>query len=116
MPIHIATGRSAVSLKIAYDEDYARFSPGVMLQMEYLADGLRLERVDSSARANHPMFDRIWIDRLPIVSLMVPFNRRAARAACAAEQAVRRLAACAKRPGRRLEPSDPQSTRAASSS
>jgi hypothetical protein len=35
------------------------------------------------------MFDTLWLERRPIVTLMVPFDRPAARVACAAERAFR---------------------------
>lgn len=65
---------TAFQLKIAFDEDYASFSPGVLLEMDYLAamlDGKRLILADSCARPGHPMIDRIWVDRLPIVSMAI---------------------------------------------
>lgn len=56
------------SYKTAFDEDYARFSPGVLLQCENLA---LLERpgttwVDSCASADHPMIDHFWRERRTI--------------------------------------------------
>jgi CelD/BcsL family acetyltransferase involved in cellulose biosynthesis len=91
MLAHIESGRSAVSFKIAYDEAFARFSPGVLLQMEALERGLALDWVDSCATPGHPMFDSLWTGRRRIVTLMVPMDRPAARAACALEQAARAL-------------------------
>lgn len=88
---HIETGRTAISFKIAYDEEFARYSPGVLLQMDYLERGLSLDWVDSCATPGHPMFETLWLERRPIVTLMVPFDRTAARIACAAENAARRL-------------------------
>lgn len=88
---HIETGRTAVSFKISYDEAYARYSPGVLLQMDYLGHALGLDWVDSCATPGHPMFDRIWTGRRPIVSLMIPFDRPSARLACAVEQGARKL-------------------------
>lgn len=89
MIAHIESGRSAISFKIAYDEAFARYSPGVLLQMNYLERGLALDWVDSCATPSHPMFDTLWLERRPIVTLMLPFDRPGARTACAAEQAVR---------------------------
>jgi CelD/BcsL family acetyltransferase involved in cellulose biosynthesis len=86
---HIESGSSAISFKIAYDEEFARYSPGVLLQMDYLERGLALDWVDSCATPGHPMFDTLWLERRPIVTVMVPFDRPAARLACAAENAFR---------------------------
>ncbi len=62
------TPPGAFSFKTAFDEDYARFSPGVMLQIENLK---LLERsdiawCDSCAAADHPMIDSIWHGRRDI--------------------------------------------------
>jgi CelD/BcsL family acetyltransferase involved in cellulose biosynthesis len=89
MIAHIESGRTAMSFKIAYDEEFARYSPGVLLQMDYLERGLSLDWVDSCASPGHPMFDTLWLERRPIVTLMIPFARPGARIACAAENAVR---------------------------
>ena len=54
------------SFKTAFDEDYARFSPGVLLQRENLAllDRSGIDWTDSCAAADHPMIERIWRDLL----------------------------------------------------
>jgi CelD/BcsL family acetyltransferase involved in cellulose biosynthesis len=88
---HIESGSTAISFKIAYDEEFARYSPGVLLQMDYLERGLALDWVDSCATPGHPMFDALWLERRPIVTVMVPFDRPAARVVCAAESLVRNL-------------------------
>jgi CelD/BcsL family acetyltransferase involved in cellulose biosynthesis len=91
MLAHIETGRTAISFKIAYDEEFARYSPGVLLQMEALERALGLDWVDSCATPGHPMFETIWLERRPLVTLMLPFDRPGARAACAVENAARLL-------------------------
>ncbi len=55
----------AFSYKTAFDEDYARFSPGVQLQIENLAmlDNAAIAWCDSCATPDHPMIDSIWMDR-----------------------------------------------------
>jgi hypothetical protein len=91
MLAHLRTGRTAISFKIAYDEAYARFSPGVLLQMEWLERGLTLDWTDSCAVPGHPMFESLWLERRPIITLMVPAGRPLARCACAFEQRLRAL-------------------------
>ena len=79
-------GDEGFQLKIAYDEAWAGWSPGVLLEMAYLdhaLDARGLARVDSCARANHPMIDRLWRDRLGIVSLAIPYPTRRSRWVCA---------------------------------
>jgi CelD/BcsL family acetyltransferase involved in cellulose biosynthesis len=58
----------AFSYKTAFDENYARFSPGVLLQGENLAllDDDQIEWCDSCANADHPMIDHIWRERRPV--------------------------------------------------
>lgn len=60
--------------KIAYDESFAKYSPGVMLVLdatEKLTDGERLAMVDSCAIPNHPMINNIWRDRLALCDVMI---------------------------------------------
>ncbi len=86
-------GDGAVQIKIAYDEAWASYSPGVLIEMAYLGyalDHRRLALVDSCARAGHPMIDRIWPDRREIVSLAIAFDRWSSRLAVRAQAAARR--------------------------
>jgi CelD/BcsL family acetyltransferase involved in cellulose biosynthesis len=60
--------------KIAYDEAWAQFSPGVLLALELTEKLLRddgLAHVDSCATANHPMIDRLWDERLTLADHFV---------------------------------------------
>ena len=58
----------AFSFKTAFDEDFARFSPGVLLQRENLEILARtgIAWVDSCAVEGHPMIDHIWRERRAI--------------------------------------------------
>lgn len=58
----------AFSFKTAFDEDYARFSPGVLLQIENLAslDNPDIAWADSCAAEGHPMIDSLWTGRRSI--------------------------------------------------
>lgn len=85
MLANLERGDEAFQLKIAYDEAWASFSPGVLIEMaylEYALDVRRLARVDSCARANHPMIDRLWPERRTIVSLVIPHPDRLSRTLC----------------------------------
>lgn len=60
------SGGGAFSFKIAFDEDYARYSPGALLMMKVIGafhDDARIAWVDSCAIPNHPMIDHIWAER-----------------------------------------------------
>lgn len=57
------------SFKTAFDEDYARFSPGVLLQQANLdlLDDPAIAWVDSCAAPDHPMIDGVWRERRALV-------------------------------------------------
>lgn len=85
-------GRRAFYVKTAYDEDLARYSPGVLLTLDltaHLLDDPAIEDADSVAGADHPMIDRLWTGRRPIESLLVGTRPGGAvfRAALAVERA-----------------------------
>lgn len=68
MLVNFLTPPGAFSYKTAFDERYARFSPGVLLQRENL-ELLRhggIDWCDSCAAADHPMIDHLWRERRPI--------------------------------------------------
>lgn len=69
------------SFKTAFDEDYARFSPGVLLQQANLdlLDDPRIEWVDSCAAPGHPMIDSVWRERRALVWVNVPLTGRSDR-------------------------------------
>ncbi len=75
----------AFSFKTAFDERYARFSPGVLLQRENLALLTRegIAWCDSCAAADHPMIDRMWSERRTIgrysIAIGGPIRRAAFR-------------------------------------
>lgn len=76
------TPPGSYSFKTAFDESYARFSPGVLLQCENL-DILRREGVawsDSCAAADHPMIDHIWRERRAIGRVSIAIGGRVRRA------------------------------------
>lgn len=65
MLVNFICAPGSFSFKTAFDERFARFSPGVLLQIENLA---LLERgdvdwCDSCAAEGHPMIDSLWTGR-----------------------------------------------------
>lgn len=86
-------GGGAYSFKIAYDEDFARYSPGAQLMMKAIDafhDDPRIGWVDSCAIPNHPMIDHIWVERRAIADvnagttnafspLLIAYSSRATR-------------------------------------
>jgi len=86
MLANFLTPPGAYSFKTAYDERYARFSPGVLLQRENL-DLLAREDLawcDSCAAADHPMIERIWREKRRIVRVSIAIGGPVRRAAAAA--------------------------------
>jgi CelD/BcsL family acetyltransferase involved in cellulose biosynthesis len=70
----IVEGDQAWLGKIAYDEAFAKYSPGVQIILdstEALFAETQIEQIDSSAIPDHPMIDRIWRDRIEMVNLFV---------------------------------------------
>lgn len=82
MIINFIERGAAYSFKIAFDEAYARFSPGVLLEIELLselASRADLAFIDSCAQQDHPMIDSIWRERRSIVALNVSKRDAAAK-------------------------------------
>ena len=64
-------------MKIAFDEAYARFSPGALLIFDIMDAASRdpdIEIVDSCAQPDHPMIDHIWRERLDITDVLIAGN------------------------------------------
>lgn len=100
MLVTLLDGDAAFSFKTAYDEAYARYSPGVLIQRDNLAAlaGLGIRWADSCAAPDHPMIDSIWAQRRAIgtIVLALPGRRNrlifnAYRAALSAWRQLKRL-------------------------
>lgn len=64
--------------KIAYDEHYAGYSPGVQLEIENirrLAERPQITWMDSCAVSNHSMATRLWTERRTIQTVLVATGR-----------------------------------------
>lgn len=85
MLANFLTPPGAFSYKTAFDERYARFSPGVLVQRENLAllDNPAIDWCDSCAAADHPMIDHIWRERRAIGRLSVAIGGKLRRMAFA---------------------------------
>lgn len=73
----------AYSYKTAFDERYARYSPGVQVQREnldLLADPA-IAWCDSCAGADHPMIDHIWRERRAVGRVSIAIGGKWRRAA-----------------------------------
>ena len=83
MLVNFLSPPGSFSFKIAFDEEFARFSPGVLIQLENLAilDHPDVAWMDSCAVEGHPMIESLWGERREIVRVTVPlkgWRRRAA--------------------------------------
>jgi CelD/BcsL family acetyltransferase involved in cellulose biosynthesis len=74
----IRQGDHALFFKIAFDEVWSRFSPGVQLTVELtrrlIADA-EIRVADSSAVEGHPMIDHVWRERMRVGDLYIPLGR-----------------------------------------
>jgi CelD/BcsL family acetyltransferase involved in cellulose biosynthesis len=80
--------------KIAYDEAFAKYSPGVLLILDAtksLFEEKAVRLVDSCAIPNHPMIDNIWRERIPMCDVLVgsPAMKRLPFSAMAAAERAR---------------------------
>lgn len=97
MLVNFLTPPGAFSFKTAFDEDYARYSPGVLLQIHNLAllEREGVEWCDSCAAQDHPMIDSIWSGRRTIgrysIAIGGPVRRSAFAMLLAAEKTKGRL-------------------------
>jgi CelD/BcsL family acetyltransferase involved in cellulose biosynthesis len=70
MKCNFLSGRHAFTFKIAYEEAYARYSPGVLLELFQMrsirATHPQLSAVDSCTTADNTMFPNLWPDRCEI--------------------------------------------------
>lgn len=75
MKCNFSSMPGSFAFKIAFDEAYADYSPGFLLEIEnvrWFHAQRRFEWMDSCAAPGHPMIDRLWFDRVEIQSVLVP--------------------------------------------
>lgn len=91
MLVNFLTPPGSFSFKIAFDEDYARFSPGVLIQLENLdiLNHKDIDWMDSCAVENHPMINSLWGERRTMIRVTVPlagWRRRMLFSVCRAAE------------------------------
>lgn len=65
------------AFKIAFDENFRRFSPGVLLEMENirrLHNDSNITWMDSCAAPDHFMINRLWLDRKSMRTILLSAN------------------------------------------
>ncbi len=75
-------GGEAYTWKTAYDEDYARYSPGKLLMAElteWHLDDANIVRSDSCAVPDHPIMSRFWQEREDMGTLVIGLTQNGDR-------------------------------------
>lgn len=96
MLVNFRTPPGSWSFKIAYDEEFSRFSPGVLIEIENLPRVLNdseIDWMDSCAVEDHPMINGLWMERRAIVQVSVPLSGMARRATYSACRSAERASA-----------------------
>jgi CelD/BcsL family acetyltransferase involved in cellulose biosynthesis len=78
MKCNFLSPRVGFAFKVAFDESFASFSPGTLLEMENIAllhARPDLAWMDSCAEQDHPMIARLWHERRTIESLWFATGR-----------------------------------------
>ena len=78
MKVNFLAAPGAFAFKIAYDERYSKYSPGVQLELENirrLHDQESVEWMDSCAVPNHFMINRMWKERRTIKYMRISTGR-----------------------------------------
>lgn len=110
MLVNFLTAPGSFSFKTAFDEEFSRYSPGVLIQLENLAilDNPGIAWMDSCASADHPMIDSLWGERRAIIRVTLPLAGWRSRALFHAARAFERAASAIRT--RRTRPQAPPET------
>ena len=75
MLFSLRSGDQLAAFKIAYNEEFAAYSPGAHLLEEatrkMLSDA-SIAQFDSCARSDHPLADRLWRERMTVAQINIP--------------------------------------------
>jgi len=74
LKLNLLATPGSFAFKIAYDEAFAKFSPGVLLELENIRlfhQGNEAAWMDSCAAPDHPMINRIWRDRVLLQQVLL---------------------------------------------
>lgn len=103
LQVNLLAGGAGFALKVAFDERFAKYSPGALLELDNIQD--QLDRpgfcwMDSCTRANHPLMHRLWGERRTIRHLLIAPGRVDGRLVAALFPAAQAIV----RRGRNLRP------------
>lgn len=105
LKVNFIASPGSFAFKIAYDEAFSKFSPGVLLELEnirVLHESSDAAWMDSCAAPDHPMINRIWRDRVLLQHVLLSTGSLKGDFAVA----LRPLGRVLKRLLRRREPSE----------
>jgi CelD/BcsL family acetyltransferase involved in cellulose biosynthesis len=97
--VNFVAGDTVYCFKIAYAEPFARYSPGVQLELDFVEifHGTSSHWSDSCAAPDNEMINRLWPDRRSLATLLVPTggargaaSRHSVRTVMAARRRIRR--------------------------
>jgi CelD/BcsL family acetyltransferase involved in cellulose biosynthesis len=95
MKLNLCGRDGAYALKIGYDEGYAPFSPGVLLELfnikAFQQEPAGVQVMDSCAAENHAMINRLWSGRREIADVTLVRHGVLLRALVALRPLARRL-------------------------
>jgi GNAT acetyltransferase-like protein len=77
--VNFLSGDGSFAFKIAFDEEYARYSPGVLLELEnirLLHERTQIKWMDSCANPDRFMINQLWTDRRAIQTLVISTGKR----------------------------------------
>ncbi len=98
--INFVAGNAVFCFKIAYAGDFARFSPGIQLETDFVEmfHGTPAAWCDSCADPDNQMINGLWPDRRTLATLLVPSGgmrgtaaRRSVQTAMAVRRRMRRM-------------------------
>ncbi len=72
--VALRSGDTLFGWKMAYDEDYRKYSPGAQLMLDLTQNVLAddsIARVDSCTAADHPLINHLWSDRHSVADRML---------------------------------------------
>ena len=98
MQCKLLAGDCLFSFKVAHDEAYGRYSPGVQLELaaiEAFHDRDGATRMDSCADPGNELINRLWPDRVRLITTALPLGPPAVRPALRTVLAAHRRAVAA---------------------
>jgi hypothetical protein len=76
---NLVAAPGSFTFKTAFDESYARFSPGMLLEIEsirLLEAHPEIRWLDSCAHSDNAMYNRLWSDRRMVTSLLIGTGKK----------------------------------------